>query len=161
MLGVSYRFGQRAYKGVHPQEEVSSMAKSKRMTATVKMTFTEDTDLIAWWNSIPRGSRNAVMKDLMREYIERHRGGFRPVLPRNSPQPFDPGRFAQVCDDAAWIRSAMGDLPRYMEQVLQHVAALGVIQTTAGAAVAIREPTKVVDEVEASKREEKVRKAKW
>jgi hypothetical protein len=84
VLGVSYRFGQRAYKGVHPQdqEEVSSMAKSKRMTATVKMTFTEDTDLIAWWNSIPRGSRNAVMKDLMREYIKRHRGGFRPVLPR-------------------------------------------------------------------------------
>jgi len=48
------------------------MAKARRMTATVKMTFTEDTDLIGWWNSIPRGSRNAVMKDLMRDYIERN-----------------------------------------------------------------------------------------
>lgn len=137
------------------------MAKSKRMTATVKMTFTEDTDLIAWWNSIPRGSRNAVMKDLMREYIERHRGGFRPVLPRNVPQPFDPGRFAQMCDDAAWIRSALDDLPRHMEQVIQHVAALGVIQTTAGGAVSVRQAMVNVDDTEANKREAKVKKAKW
>ena len=137
------------------------MARSKRITATVKMTYPEDTDLIAWWNSLPRGSRNAVMKDVMREYIERHRGGFRPVLPRNTPQPFDPGRFTQVCDDAAWIRSALTDLPRYMEQVIQHVAALGVIQTTVEGAAAIRHPTKAVDDAEASKREEKVKKAKW
>ncbi len=136
------------------------MAKSKRMTATVKMTYTDDTDLIAWWNSLPRGSRNAVMKDVMREYIERHRGGFRPVLPRNTPQPFDPGRFTQVCDDAAWIRSALTDLPRYMEQVIQHVAALGVVQTTGGGA-AQRQPTKVIDEAEVNKREGKVRQAKW
>jgi len=137
------------------------MAKSKRMTATVKMTFAEDTDLIGWWNSIPRGSRNAVMKDLMREYIERHRGGFRPVMPRNVPQPFDPGRFTQVCDDAAWIRSALNDLPRYMEQVIQHVNALGVVQPAGGSAAGIRSPTQVVDDQAANKREEKVRKAKW
>jgi hypothetical protein len=88
-------------------------------------------------------------------------GWLSPGATANSPQPFDPGRFAQVCDDAAWIRSAMGDLPRYMEQVIQHIAAMGVIQTTAGGAISIREPTKVVDEVEANKREEKVKKAKW
>jgi len=135
------------------------MAKARRMTATVKMTFTEDTDLIGWWNSIPRGSRNAVMKDMMRDYIERNRGGFRPVMPRNLPQPFDPKRFTQVCDDAAWIRSALNDLPGYMERMIQHVAAMqpvgGVVGTYA------REPTKVVDDEEVTKREAKVRKAQW
>ncbi len=64
------------------------MAKQKRATATVKMTYSEDADLIAWWNSIPRGSRNAVMKDMMRDYIENNRGGYRPIMPRKVPQPF-------------------------------------------------------------------------
>ena len=137
------------------------MAKSKRMTATVKMTFTEDTDLIAWWNSIPRGSRNAVMKDLMRDYIERNRGGFRPVMPRNVPQPFDPGRFAQMCDDAAWIRSALNDLTRYMEEVIQHVSTVGVLHPATEHIPIARQPTQGVDEHEASKRAEKGRQAKW
>ena len=135
------------------------MAKARRMTATVKMTFTEDTDLIGWWNSIPRGSRNAVMKDMMRDYIERNRGGFRPVMPRNLPQPFDPKRFTQVCDDAAWIRSALNDLPGYMERVIQHVAAMQPVGVAVGTYT--REPTKVVDDKEVTKREAKVRKAQW
>jgi len=137
------------------------MAKSKRMTATVKMTFTEDTDLIAWWNSIPRGSRNAVMKDLMRDYIERNRGGFRPVMPRNVPQPFDPGRFTQMCDDAAWIRSTLNELPRHIEEVIQQIAHVGVLHPANERVPTARHTTQGVDEQEASKREEKVRKAKW
>lgn len=135
------------------------MTKARRMTATVKMTFTEDTDLIGWWNSIPRGSRNAVMKDLMRDYIERNRGGFRPVMPKNLPQPFDPKRFTQVCDDAAWIRSVLNDLPGYMERVIQHVVAMQPVGVTVGTYA--REPTKVVDDQEVMKREERVKKAKW
>ncbi len=135
------------------------MAKARRMTATVKMTFTEDTDLIGWWNSIPRGSRNAVMKDMMRDYMERNRGGFRPVIPRNLPQPFDPQRFTQVCDDAAWIRSALNDLPGYMERVIQHVAAMQPVGGAVGTYA--REPTKGFDDEEVTKREAKVRKAQW
>src|SRR5215204_5635808 len=99
------------------------MAKLKRVTATVKMTYSDDADLIAWWNSIPRGSRNAVMKDMLREYIERHSGGYRPVIPRNIPPIFDPTRFAQMSEDTAWIRNALLDLPGYVEQIIQYVAA--------------------------------------
>jgi len=135
------------------------MAKARRMTATVKMTFTEDTDLIGWWNSIPRGSRNAVMKDLMRDYIERNQGGFRPVMPKNLPQPFDPKRFTQVCDDAAWIRSALNDLPGYMERVINHVAAMQPTGMAHGSYA--RDPTVSVDDNQANRREERVRKAKW
>jgi len=129
------------------------------MTATVKMTFTEDTDLIGWWNSIPRGTRNAVMKDMMRDYIERNRGGFRPVMPRNVPQPFDPLRFTQMCEDAAWIRSALNDLPGYMERVINHVAAMQPAGLAQGSYP--REPTASVDDNQANRREERVRKAKW
>jgi hypothetical protein len=99
------------------------MAKSKRVTATVKMTPNEDSDLIAWWNSIPRGSRNAVLKDVMRDYLERNRGGYRPVMPKNVPQPFDPKRFTQISEDTAWIRTALMDLPGYLERVMQFVSA--------------------------------------
>ena len=138
------------------------MAKQKRATATVKMTYSEDADLIAWWNSIPRGSRNAVMKDMMRDYIEHNRGGYRPIMPRNVPQPFDPGRFTQVCDDAAWIRTALMDLPGYVERVIQHVAANGGVQSNS------RSPTgngvlqtEDVSSEDAMRRENRMKKAKW
>jgi hypothetical protein len=137
------------------------MAKQKRATANVKMTYSEDADLIAWWNSLPRGSRNAVMKDMMREYLERHRGGYRPLLPRNVPQPFDPGRFGQLCDDTAWMRAALVDLPRYVEQVIHYVIANGAAQAGVTHAGAVRPATPSVDDAEASKREAKVRQAKW
>jgi len=138
------------------------MVKQKRATATVKMTYSEDADLIAWWNSIPRGSRNAVMKDMMRDYIEHNRGGYRPIMPRNVPQPFDPGRFTQVCDDAAWIRTALMDLPGYVERVIQHVAANGGVQSNS------RSPTgngvlqaEDVSSEDAMRRESRMKKAKW
>jgi hypothetical protein len=138
------------------------MAKQKRATATVKMTYSEDSDLIVWWNSIPRGSRNAVMKDMMRNYIEHNRGGYRPIMPRNVPQPFDPGRFTQVCDDAAWIRTALMDLPGYVERVIQHVAAVSGVQPN------IRSPNghgvlqaEDVSHEDAMRRESRMKKAKW
>jgi hypothetical protein len=138
------------------------MAKQKRATATVKMTYSEDADLIAWWNGIPRGSRNAVMKDMMRDYIERNRGSYRPILPRNIPQPFDLGRFAQMCDDTAWIRTALMDLPGYVERVIQHVAANGGVQHSS------RSPTgnsvlqgEEVSNEDAMRRENRMKKAKW
>ena len=138
------------------------MAKQKRATATVKMTYIEDADLIAWWNSIPRGSRNAVMKDMMRGYIEHNRGGYRPIMPRNIPQPFDPGRFTQVCDDTAWIRTALMDLPGYVERVIQHVVANGGVQSNS------RSPTgngvlqaEDVSSEDAMRRENRMKKAKW
>jgi len=138
------------------------MAKQKRATATVKMTYSEDADLIAWWNSIPRGSRNAVMKDMIRDYIEHNRGGYRPILPRNVPQPFDPGRFTQVCDDTAWIRTALMDLPGYVERVIQHVAAVGGMQPNSrspnGNSVLQGED---VSNEDAVRRENRMKKAKW
>ncbi|MBL8161307.1 MAG: hypothetical protein JNJ61_04920 [Anaerolineae bacterium] len=138
------------------------MARQKRATATVKMTYSEDSDLIAWWNSLPRGSRNAVMKDMMRGYIEHNRGSYRPIIPRNIPQPFDPGRFTQVCDDAAWIRTALMDLPGYVERVIQHVAAQGGVQPNSRSPTghSVLQTEDVSDE-DAMRRESRMKKAKW
>jgi hypothetical protein len=138
------------------------MAKQKRATATVKMTYSEDSDLIAWWNSIPRGSRNAVMKDMMRGYIEHNRGGYRPIMPRNVPQPFDPGRFTQVCDDTAWIRTALMDLPGYVERVIHHVAANGGVQSNNRSPIGqgVLQGEDMSSE-NALRRENRMKKAKW
>lgn len=139
------------------------MAKRKRETATVKMTYTEDTDLIAWWNSIPRGSRNAVMKDMMRDYIARERGGYRPILPRNIPQPFDPARFTQICDDTTWIRAALLDLPGYIEQVIQHVTqhASVAIPSDGMGVMSSSPPGSQVSDAAARRREQRMKKAQW
>ncbi len=135
------------------------MAKQKRATATVKMTYSEDADLIAWWNSVPRGSRNAVMKDLMREYIDHNQGGYRPIYPRNMPQPFDPGRFTQMCDDTNWIRTALMDLPGYVERVIQQVV------TSGGVPANSRSPngTSVIHGADEDivRRENRMKKARW
>lgn len=135
------------------------MAKQKRVTATVKMTYSQDADLIAWWSHIPRGSRNAVMKDMMHDYIERQGGGYRPILPRNVPQPFDPARFTQVCDDTAWIRAALMDLPGYIERVIQHVATI-VPGNGTPTGNSIPRASEVSDDA-AQQREQRMKKAKW
>ena len=135
------------------------MAKQKRATATVKMTYSEDADLITWWNSVPRGSRNAVMKDLMRNYIDHNQGGYRPIYPRNMPQPFDPGRFTQMCDDTNWIRTALMDLPGYVERVIQQVVMTeGVPQNSHSPnSTGIRQS----EDNDVVQRESRMKKARW
>ena len=136
------------------------MTKQKRATATVKMTYTEDTDLIAWWNSIPRGTRNAVMKDMMREYIEKQRGSYRPVMPRNVPQPFDPKRFTQISEDTAWIRTAISDLPDYVERVIQQVVAHGSNVHMNGNGM-MRNTVANATDTASSRRTQRMKKAGW
>ncbi|MBA3871464.1 MAG: hypothetical protein H0X30_20155 [Anaerolineae bacterium] len=101
------------------------MAKQKRATATIKIAYREEVDLIAWWNSVPRGTRNAVIKDLMRDYIDHNQSGYRLIYPRNMPQPFNRGRFTQICCDAAQIRTALMDLLGYVGRVIQQVVVTG------------------------------------
>jgi hypothetical protein len=134
------------------------VARRKRVTATVKMSYADDADLIGWWNSIPRGSRNGVMKDMMRNYIQQNGSSYHPILPKNMPQPFDPRQFIQVRDDTAWIRSAMADLPGYVERVIEHVAAMQPAVVPNGVGVL---PAAAIGEEEAERRETRMKKAKW
>ena len=135
------------------------MAKQKRATASVKMSYTEDADLIDWWNSLPRGSRNAIMKDMMRDYIERNRGSYRPIYPRNQPQPFDPKYFMQLVDDVAWTRAALVDLPGYVERVIQYVTAPGIALNNA-AYNGVPSNAAISDD-SAHRREQRMKRTQW
>jgi hypothetical protein len=75
------------------------------------------------------------------------------------PQPFDPARFTQVCDDTAWIRAALMDLPGYVERVIQHVAAVA-LGNGAPASNSTTHRTEVSDDA-AERREQRMKKAKW
>ena len=135
------------------------MARTRRVTATVKMNIEEDSDLIAWWSSLPLGSRNAIIKDMMREYIERNRGSYSPIYPRSQPQPFDPRHFVQLVDDAAWIRTALMDLPGYVEQVIQHVAGMGLVGASRSY-TGVSTHTDMTDDA-AERRARRLKKARW
>jgi hypothetical protein len=97
------------------------------------------------------------MKDMMREYIEKQRGSYRPVMPRNVPQPFDPNRFTQISEDAAWIRTAISELPGYVERLIQQVvgAGTGVVANGNGS------HTHVDNTPNVQHRTERMKKARW
>ena len=135
------------------------MARTPRVTATIKLHLEEDSDLISWWHTLPRGSRNAIMKDMMRDYIERYRGSYHPIYPRSQPQPFDPRQFMQLVEDAAWIRTALMDLPGYVEQVIRNVAALGVAPGNASNNY-VSTMTNLADDA-VQRREQRMKKAQW
>lgn len=122
------------------------MARQQRVTATVKMTYNDDADLIAWWNSIPRGQRNAVMKQAMRAFIT---GDYQIIVPTPVVPAFDVSRLS---DDIAWMRDALSELPGYVERVLQT------------SVVVHHNPVPAhheADEQAVRRREERMRKKQW
>lgn len=136
---------------------------SKRITATIKMTFADDSDLIDWWRSIPLGSRNATLKDIIREHIAREGGHYRPrqIPVTAAPVPvFDSSQLAQVRDDTAWIRDALHDIPAYLEQLFAQMA---VVQPN-GVLPDARAPTPdspALDDAESQRRARKLKRVSW
>lgn len=142
------------------------MSRRKRITATIKMTLTDDSDLIDWWRSIPLGSRNAALKDILREHLAREGRYYRP---RQNPvtaammPTLDPGQWAQLRDDAAWIRGALHDMPAYLEQLLAQAAALQPIgaMTTAAATPSPAHDTPTLNDAESQRRARKLARVSW
>ena len=102
------------------------MSTRKRITATIKMTFADDRDLIDWWQGIPLGQRNATLKEILRDHLAREGGDYRPrpvvAVPAREAA-LDPHLLTQLRDDAAWIRDALYDMPGYLEQLVTQVTA--------------------------------------
>jgi hypothetical protein len=66
-----------------------------------------DQDIIAWWEALPTGDRSRTLRDLIRAAITNgnanHNGnGHAPEM-------------VQVAADTAWLRSALMELPNYLE----------------------------------------------
>lgn len=139
------------------------MSRHKRITATIKMTFVDDSDLIDWWRSIPLGSRNATLKDIIREHMAREGGHYRPrqtpVAAVSAPG-LDLDQLAQVREDAAWIRDALHDMPAYLEQLFAQVASIRPTDVLPNA----RAPTPdspALDDAESQRRARKLKRVSW
>ncbi len=108
-----------------------------------------DADLLAWWESIEPGDRSDCLRELIRVAL-----GY-------LPPPTNPADdLAAVRNDVAWMREALNDLPGYVEQVIQQVAAYAVVLPEARAPTAARNGPEL-SEQDASRREQHMKKAKW
>jgi hypothetical protein len=104
-----------------------------------------DGDLLAWWDGIEEGDRSDTIRDILREYLF------------GKPKTAPPTGLSRIGEDTAWIRLALNDLPGYVEQVIQHVAAMQVTVTANSVATAASGLT----EQDAARRERRMQKTKW
>jgi hypothetical protein len=74
-----------------------------------------DQDILAWWEAIDEGQRSDAIRDLIREWLG---------LPTRRKQQPDLRELLQMREDTAWIRSALNDMPGWLEGVLQQLAAM-------------------------------------
>ena len=76
-----------------------------------------DADIIAWWESMPNGERSRALREIIRAAISPQ------PMTAVKPLPHVPDvELVRVCDDTAWIRSALSDLPSYLEHMFSRVA---------------------------------------
>ena len=95
---------------------MSRKKKAPKKGISLKAFADTDADIIAWWEAMPNGERSRALREIIRAAI--------------SPQPITAVKplahvpdveLVRVCDDAAWIRSALSDLPSYLEHMLSRV----------------------------------------
>ena len=67
---------------------------------------------------------------------------------------------ARVRDDTTWIREALHDIPAYLEQVIQTVAAMQPVMATAGGVISLQ-PGPALSTQDKAEREVNMRKKKW
>jgi hypothetical protein len=142
------------------------MAKRKKhkrqfKVITFKVFYDTDEDILDWWEGIENGDRSETLRDLIRDRIDGHNGHHRPSR-KSVPEPevVPMTEFARVRDDTTWIREALHDMPAYLEQVIQTVAAMQPAMAIAGGVISLQPkpalPTQVKNE-----REVNMRKKKW
>jgi hypothetical protein len=78
-----------------------------------------DADIINWWESIAVGERSDILRDLIRMAIGGH------VVKRQAPM--DIG-LTDIKQDTDWIRSALNDLPAYLERLFHNVQPVTNVQ---------------------------------
>lgn len=75
-----------------------------------------DTDILQWWDAIPAGERSHILRSLIRAYlcgeIILTPQGEQPTVFSSSVQ------LAQLQADALWIKTALSDMPAYLEHMI-------------------------------------------
>jgi hypothetical protein len=108
-----------------------------------------DADLLAWWEGIRPGDRSEALRELIRM-----------ALGYQMRQPNATYDLPAVQADMVWMREALTDLPGYLEQVIQYVAAHAVVLPENHNPSASQNGAGMSDEA-AMRRERRMKKAKW
>ncbi len=115
--------------------------------------FDADRDLLEWWEGLPVGDRSNVLRELIRTGLQSGAGQFNPATIHYSD-------FSQLCVDTAWIRDALGDLPGYVERVIQQIAASQPLPSALTDGNNIRASSQL-DDSNIRRREQRMRQSKW
>ena len=108
-----------------------------------------DADLLAWWEGIRPGDRSEALRELIRVAL-----GYQLRQPKTSYDLF------AVQQDINWMREALTDLPGYVEQVIQYVAAHAVVMPENPNQRVVQNGASMSDET-ATRRERRLKQAKW
>ena len=136
-------------------------SKRQYRTITFKVFYDTDEDILDWWEGIENGDRSERLRDLIRDRIDGHNGRHRPSR-KSMPEPevVPMMELARVRDDTTWIREALHDMPAYLEQVIQTVAAKQPAIATAGGTISLQPEPALSMQVK-NEREANMRKKTW
>ena len=132
-------------------------SKRQYRTITFKVFYDTDEDILDWWESIENGERSETLRDLIRDRAAGRHHSNRKSVPE--PEVVPMMELARVRDDTTWIREALHNMPAYLEQVIQTVAAMQPVAATAGAGGL--QPGPSLSMQVKTEREVNMRKKKW
>jgi hypothetical protein len=95
-----------------------SIRRRRSKTIGFKAFHDADQDILTWWEEMPEGERSQVLRDLIRAAMA-GQGISSPSNGHNA----NSFQLTQVCEDTAWIRNALSDLPAYLDRLVGQVAA--------------------------------------
>ncbi len=137
--------------------------KTRRQHKLIAFKAFDDTDqdILDWWEGIEEGERSSTIRELIREHLNGHSGKYRrsqKTVPE--PEVVPMMELARVRDDTTWIREALHDMPAYLEQVIQTVAAMQPAIATAGGVVSPQPKPALSTQIK-NEREANMRKKTW
>lgn len=124
---------------------VEMTTRTARVTVTIKLTAGKDDDLLAWLAAFPKGTRQANVKRMLRDAVRR--------------QQEDERCLAQIGQDTAWLRTALSEMPAWMEGLLSRMAVMQVPEVSPPDTKPIR--TGQLSSTDKTRREKRIAKAAW
>lgn len=121
---------------------------NRRITLTAKLVAGKDDDLIDWLASLPKGRRQVMIKELLRNAVQRQQFGLSTT-----------DQLAQIGQDAAWVRTALMELPTWMEELLSRIAIAQAPQAAPQETKSNRTGQLSTESV--TRREKRIAKSRW
>lgn len=120
---------------------------TERVTLTLKLTVGKDDDLIAWWEALPSGKRQTIMKALLRDFIE-----------QSANKPSLDAQLGQIASDTAWLRDSLSGLPDYLAALFKQMTVAPVQPI---GEVADTERTGQLSDANVKRREHRIANTSW